>query len=197
VTVTTSLDNIREARPFPRVKTIVLFGDSMLGRFTKARIDRLQRLCHGYTVLNCAAGGFTSNDGVVRAAIVAKMQPDVVVLSFGANDSAPDRLVELAVFASNIGSIVAAFSGAAIFGFLPPSVVEIDGIGPRGRTNRVLAEYRGVLRTAVPPSHAVDIDATLAPLIVAGTAVHEDGLHLNDAAYALAIAALAERITTV
>lgn len=176
------------------MRTIVLFGDSMLGRFNKARIDRLEReIGADAVVVNCAAGGWTSADGVRRAELVARMDPDVVVLSFGANDCAPGRHVSLDAFTANVRSIVAAFARSRVVAFLPPSVVEHDGVGPRGRTNAVLDTYRTALRTAVA-GRVVDADATLAPLVAEGTAVHEDGLHLTGPAYRTVITALGRQI---
>jgi lysophospholipase L1-like esterase len=177
------------------VKTIVLFGDSMLGRFTKPRIDQLEAETGPDTVaFNCAAGGWTSRDGALRARTIAKIDPDVVVLSFGANDCRPDRLVDLDAFAENIRTIIDAFPRASPIGFLPPSVVEQDGIGPRGRTNLVVDRYRTVLRDAVTARRAVETDAAIAPLTASGRPAHEDGLHLTGEAYGLVITALAERI---
>ncbi|HEY0497086.1 MAG TPA: GDSL-type esterase/lipase family protein [Kutzneria sp.] len=166
---------------------IVLFGDSMLGRFTKPRIVQLESEVGDATVFNCAAGGWTSADGAVRAATIAKTEPDFVVLSFGANDCAPGRIVPLDDYASNLRVIAGAFAPATLISFLPPSVVEVDGVGRAGRTNAVLDTYRRVFRDVVPL--AVDTDAVLRPH--AQEPVHEDGLHLTDAAYRVVISALA------
>lgn len=191
----------RQRRPDRRddkgatLKTIVLFGDSMLGRFTKSRIDQLEDEAEAdAVVINCAAGGWTSRDGARRAEAVARIAPDVVVLSFGTNDCAPERLVGLDSFGAYLRSTVEAFPLATVLGFLPPSVVEQDGVGPRGRTNTVLAAYRDVLRDAVPPGRVVETDAVLAPLVASGAATHVDGLHLTDEAYRLVITALAELV---
>ncbi|KIF77992.1 hypothetical protein QR77_37560 [Streptomyces sp. 150FB] len=177
------------------MKTIVLFGDSMLGRFTKSRIDHLEgETVTGAVVINCAAGGWTSRDGARRAEAVARIAPDVVVLSFGANDCAPERLVDLDSFGAYLRAIAGAFPRATVLGFLPPSVVEQDGVGPRGRTNAVLASYRDVLRDIVSADRAVETDAVLAPLAASGVPTHVDGIHLTDEAYRLVITALAELV---
>jgi lysophospholipase L1-like esterase len=177
------------------LKTIVLFGDSMLGRFTKSRIDQLEdEVTADALVINCAAGGWTSHDGARRAEVVATMAPDVVVLSFGTNDCAPERLVGLESFGAYLRSTAGAFPRATVLGFLPPSVVEQDGVGPRGRTNAVMASYRDVLRDVVSPDRALETDAVLAPLVASGVATHVDGLHLTDDAYRLVIRALAELV---
>ncbi|QRP43342.1 GDSL-type esterase/lipase family protein [Amycolatopsis sp. FDAARGOS 1241] len=179
------------------MKKIVLFGDSMLGRFTKPRIDQLEAEAGDVVVFNCAAGGWKSDDGARRAAAIALIEPDVVVLSFGANDCAPDRLVELPAYEKNMRVIADAFAPAALVAFLPPAIEEVDGVGRRGRTNAVLDTYRGVLRDLVSAPNALETDAALAPLIARGEPVHEDGLHLTGDAYRLVISALAERITAV
>ncbi|WP_327686354.1 SGNH/GDSL hydrolase family protein [Streptomyces sp. NBC_00467] len=167
----------------------------MLGRFTKARIDQLENeVGAGTVVVNCAAGGWTSHDGARRAQVIARLAPDVVVLSFGTNDCAPERLVGLDSFAVHLHAIIEAFPLATVVAFLPPSVAEQDGVGPRGRTNAVLSSYRHALREAVSAGRALDTDATLGALVAMGAPVHVDGLHLTDEAYGLVIPALAKLI---
>ncbi|WP_329453938.1 SGNH/GDSL hydrolase family protein [Streptomyces sp. NBC_01497] len=177
------------------MKTVVLFGDSMLGRFTKSRIDQFEdEAVTEIVVINCGAGGWTCRDGARRVEMVARMAPDVVVLSFGMNDCAPERLVGLDAFGAYLRSIVEAFPRATVLGFLPPSVIEQDGVGPRGRTNTVLASYRDVLRDVVDLGRAVETDEVLAPLVAAGVPTHVDGIHLTDEAYRLVIRALARLV---
>lgn len=177
------------------MKKVILFGDSMLGRFTKHRIDQLEDESGADTlVLNCAAGGWTSHDGARRARMAAALDPDVVVLSFGTNDCVPARLVDLGTFTANLRATIGAFGPATVIGFLPPPVVEHDGVGPRGRTNAVLSTYRDALRDAVSARNAVETDAALAPLTASGTLAYEDGLHLTAEAYRLVITALAAHV---
>lgn len=175
--------------------SIVLYGDSMLARFTKTRIDRLEHQAgSGAMVLNCAAGGWTSEDGSRRAKAVAELAPDVVVLSFGTNDSVPERRVGPDIFAANVHRIVAAFPLAHVLGLVPPSVMEREGVGPRGRTNSLLAPYRAILRDAVGHDRAIETDRVLASLALSGAPVHVDDLHLTDDAYDLVIADMARQI---
>jgi lysophospholipase L1-like esterase len=174
------------------VTIIVLFGDSMLGRYTRPRIEQLeQRMGGDAVVVNCAAGGWTSDAGLRRAALVARIRPDAVVLSFGGNDCRPDLRVDRQRFAANLTAITSAFEPAPAVAFLPPSMLEQDGVGPGGRTNADLAGYRDLLADAVH-GRVLDTDSALGPLSAAGTPVHEDGLHLTGDAYRLVTPVLAD-----
>jgi lysophospholipase L1-like esterase len=180
------------------VTTIVLFGDSMLGRYTRPRIELLEHhLGPEVVVVNCAAGGWTSADGLRRAELVARIRPDVVVLSFGANDCRPDRRVEREDFAANLAAITAAFGPTPAVGFLPPSLVETDGVGLGGRTNADLAGYRALLAAAVA-GQVLDTDAALESMPTGGTSAHEeDGLHLTGEAYRLVTPVLADVVREI
>jgi lysophospholipase L1-like esterase len=172
---------------------VMLFGDSMLARFTKPRIQSLERELGGTaTVYNCAAGGWDSSDGVARAPLLGRLDWAAVVLSFGANDCAPWKRVAIDRFAENLDAIVAAFDGARLLAFLPPVIEERPDSGSGSRTNRELDAYREVLRAAVGADACLDTDRTLA---AAGTpCLEEDGLHLTDAGYTILIPALARVI---
>ncbi|TDD44456.1 hypothetical protein E1286_27035 [Nonomuraea terrae] len=164
---------------------VMLFGDSMLARFTKERIQHLEReLGDAATVHNCAAGGWDSSDGVRRAPLLARVGWDVIVLSFGANDCAPWKRVPIDRFAENVAAIAKAFDGARRVAFLPPVIDE--HAGRPSRSNRVLDEYREVLRASA--------DACLdTPRLLTG-GLEADGLHLTADSYTTLIPALAEVI---
>jgi lysophospholipase L1-like esterase len=169
---------------------VMLFGDSMLGRFTKPRILQLEHeLRSAATVYNCAAGGWDSSDCAPRAAVLARLAPAVVVVSLGANDCAPWKRVAPAAFAENVATVVEAFRGSAVVGFLPPVIREVDGPGTGRRSNADLDRYREILRTAVGPAACVDLATVLADVDFAP--LEEDGLHLTAEGYAAVIPALA------
>ncbi|MBF8184279.1 hypothetical protein ITP53_00650 [Nonomuraea sp. K274] len=176
----------------PRIRDLMLFGDSMLARFTKARIRHLERELHGTaTVYNCAAGGWDSSDGVRCAPMLARPGWDVVVVSFGANDCAPWKRVPIDRFAENIDAIAEAFDGAHLVAFLPPVMQEIVRPGLGSRTNRELDAYREVLRAAVGADACLDTDQIL------NGGLEEDGLHLTGDAYTLLMPTLARVIARV
>lgn len=170
---------------------VVLFGDSMLARFTKPHIQLLeQELGPGMTVFNCATGGFDSADGVARASTLGELNWDVVVLSFGANDCAPWKHVAIDQFAANITTILKAFGSAKPVAFLPPVIREVVRPGLGKRTNRELHAYRDVLRSAVGP------DASLETSTYVGLdGLEDDGLHLTSDSYQKLIPALARVIS--
>ncbi|MGP4017690.1 SGNH/GDSL hydrolase family protein [Saccharopolyspora sp. 5N708] len=173
---------------------IMLFGDSMLARFTKPRIQQLERELGGdATLYNCAAGGWDSTDGVTRAPVLAGLGCSTVVLSFGGNDCAPWKRVALDQFTANIGAIVDAFAGASLVAFLPPVIEEIERPGLGMRTNRELDQYREVLRSAVGADACLETDRILSP---GGTArgLEDDGLHLTGESYTSLIPPLAQVI---
>ncbi|PZG12145.1 GDSL-type esterase/lipase family protein [Nonomuraea aridisoli] len=164
---------------------VMLFGDSMLARFTKDRIQHLERELGGTaTVYNCAAGGWDSSDGVRRAPLLARYDWDAVVLSFGANDCAPWKCVPIERFAENVAAIARAFAGARRVAFLPP-VIDESARHP-SRSNRVLDTYREVLRASA--------DACLETDLILTGGLEADGLHLTADSYTTLIPALAEVI---
>jgi lysophospholipase L1-like esterase len=172
----------------------MLFGDSMLARFTKPRIQQLEHeLRGGATVYNCAAGGWDSADGAARAALLARAGWATVVLSFGANDCAPWKRVSLEEFAANIGTIVDALAPARLVAFLPPAIREIEKPGLGARRNRELAAYRDVLRGAVGADACLETDRLLSTAEGPG-GLEPDGLHLTDDSYTFLIPALAQVI---
>jgi lysophospholipase L1-like esterase len=176
------------------VTTIVLYGDSMLGRYTRPRIEQLeQEVGPDALVINCAAGGWNSADGLRRAHLIGRIRPDVVVVSFGANDCRPDRQIAPERFEANVTAMVAALGDVPAIGFLPPSVAEQDGVGHGGRTNKVVAIYQELLAKAVQ-GRVLDTDAALSQMVANGIAVHEDGLHLNAEAYRRVTTELARTI---
>lgn len=175
---------------------VLLYGDSMLGRFTKPRIANLEdAVDRPVLVLNGAAGGWDSTDCARRASVLAQCAPAVVVLSLGANDCASGRQVPLDTFVRNLATVRAAFAGSGLVAFLPPTVRETDVLGdpvalPR-RRNVVLDSYRDALRDAAGTHRSLDVPQTLArhpetdPL-------EDDGLHLTAQAYDLLIPELAQ-----
>jgi hypothetical protein len=178
------------AAPYP-TRPVMLFGDSMLARFTKPRIRHLERELRGAaTVYNCAAGGWDSIDGAVRALHLGRLEWAVVVLSFGANDCAPWKRVAIDRFTTNIETIVRAFDGAHLVAFLPPVIQEVDQPGRGCRRNRELDGYRDVLRAAVGAGACLETPCILA----AGQGLEADGLHLTEDSYARLMPALGQVI---
>ncbi|MFJ9391840.1 SGNH/GDSL hydrolase family protein [Nocardioides sp. NPDC101246] len=174
------------------MRSVVLYGDSMLARFTKPRIDALEKRLDRATVHNCAAGGWTSDDCARRASVTARLRPDVLVLSLGMNDCAPWKLVPQDRFEANVRTVLEHFEGSRIVGFLPPPVVEQERPGLGTRTNEVLDRYRDSLRDLVGASACLETgdllcgtpDGTLEP----------DGVHLTSVSYDALTPFLAELV---
>lgn len=178
---------------------VLLYGDSMLGRFTRPRIADLEdAVDRPVVVLNGAAGGWDSTDCARRAPVLARCAPAVVVLSLGTNDCAPWRQVPLDVFARNLATVRAGFAGSDLVGFLPPTVREApteNGTDARpSRSNVVLDRYRDVLRDTAGAHRSLETPELLARHVDA-EALEADGLHLTAHAYDLLIPELARIVT--
>lgn len=108
------------------MKSIVLFGDSLFGRFGRDYILQLEGAVKDSTVYNCAAGGFNTFDGLKRADFIAKLKTDYVCISFGANDCNPfkGQPVALEKFAQNLTSMIQSFTGSKIILFPCPPVYD-------------------------------------------------------------------------
>ncbi|MFZ3009741.1 MAG: SGNH/GDSL hydrolase family protein [Candidatus Microsaccharimonas sp.] len=168
------------------MKEIVLFGDSLLGRFNNNLIDQLEQTIPSSNVYNCAAGGWNSNDGIKRVEYIAMLSPDVVVLSFGANDTAPwKEQVALSTFIQNMEFMVRTFTKAKVIVLLCPHV-SVESPEQTKEFNNSLDMYNEAIRRICDEHHAVYIDSD--GLLVNLDDYHEDdGVHLNQAAYDLII----------
>lgn len=179
---------------------IVLFGDSLLGNFYKEHIQELESKIHDGDVYNCAVGGWDTDDGVVKAAYIASLNPDAVILSFGTNDSAPWKQVPIDRFKSNIQEILNTFKTSKIIFFLPPPINEAKDTDGERRTNVLTREYSDAAKEVCIGMGSVwiiDSWEIFAPLLASGYDYHtEDGVHLNDTENALLITHIAAALTS-
>jgi lysophospholipase L1-like esterase len=179
--------------------TLVLFGDSLLAEVGKDRIAMFEETLPGYDVYNCAAGGWNTNDCLKKAPYIARLKPDVVVISLGTNDSASWKQVPLEVFADNIPKIAAAFKSSKVIYFLPPPVNEASTeASGMPRSNEALKQYHDVAKHICQEQAIAYIDSfrIFMPLLDAEKDYHlDDGVHLTDTAYQTIAAELAKIIS--
>ena len=177
---------------------IVLFGDSLFGRFNKNLLDQLESHIPSSTVYNCAAGGLNSIDSVRRVDYIAQLQPDYVFVSLGANDCAPwKEQVPLDEFAANIEKIIQAFNKSKVIMLLCPAV-HLESKEQTDEFNELLSRYNAKIKELCDNNAAsyVDVDALLKPLTEQSIDFHaEDGMHLNQDGYDLVINDLARLVT--
>jgi lysophospholipase L1-like esterase len=105
-------------------------------------------------------------------------------MSFGTNDAAPWKLVQMEIFKKNLMQIFKLFSAAHIVYFLPPPVQESESFP---LPNRLLKQYYdSALEMA--QLHQIDSIPSLdifGQLLAKGDHYHlEDGVHLNDLGFA-------------
>ena len=176
---------------------VMLFGDSMLARFTKRRICHLEQEIGADllpSVLNCAVGGWDSGDGLRGASHLARVAAPFVVLSLGMNDCAPWKLVPAPAFSRNLAALRQAFAGSHVIGFLPPSISEQPDPDSNHRTNLILDVYREAMRDALQPELCLDVNKILEDSKFA--TLDEDGIHLTDESYSALIPHLGKLIRT-
>ncbi len=124
------------------MKKLVLYGDSLFAQTGKDRIKLFEKILPDCDVYNCAVGGWNTNDCVEKAPYIAKLQPDVLVVSLGTNDAAPWKQVSLETFVSNISKIVNSFSKSKIIWFLPTPIDEAKAKNDGWKlTNKLVKEY--------------------------------------------------------
>ncbi len=170
------------------MKSVVLFGDSMFGRFSRDYILRLEESVKDITVYNCATGGFNTRDGLKRIDFISKLKADYVCLSFGANDSNPfkGQPVPLEEFEKNFISIIKSFSGSKIILFPCPPVYDPNDPAETKNFNEILAQYNSVIKDIATKTNSefINVITIYGELLRKGENYHiEDGLHLNDLGY--------------
>lgn len=179
-------------------KSVVLFGDSLLGRFGKSLIQQLENKLENTTVYNCAAGGLNTEDGVERADFISQLRPNYVVISFGANDCAPwKEQIPLEKFENNLQRIVESFSQAKVVMFLCPSASDFDDKEGTAQFNDLLQRYNDCATQVAIKNGASVIDSqrTYGELLKSGNDYHVgDGIHLNEVGYDILIEELVRLI---
>lgn len=169
------------------MKKLILFGDSLFGQLGKHRIIQMEKALEDYDVYNCAAGGWDTHDCLGKAPYIAKLEPDVVVISLGTNDAAPWKQIPLDIFTSNLPRLFAAFSNSKIVYFLPPPVDESKLLDyKKTLTNEIMSQYCDSARIICENNGVSVIESwdVFKPMLDGGQEYHvEDGIHLNDLAY--------------
>lgn len=179
------------------MKSLVLFGDSLLGRFGKDLINQLESKLNDTVVYNCAAGGQTTNDGVKRAPFIAKLEPDYVFISFGANDAAPWKAqTDINKFRDNFNEILDAFSKPQIIVLVCPEADE--ALDSQNKDfNISLKEYNQVINEICERRAIATVSSDIyGKTLKNGNDYHfGDGLHLNQHGYEAVIDELIHIIT--
>ena len=170
------------------MKSVVLFGDSLFGRFGRDYILQLEETVKDITVYNCAAGGFNTRDGLKRADFTAQLKADYVCLSFGANDSSPfkGQPVPLVEFANNLTSIIQAFADSKVILFPCPPVYDPSDPAETKNFNKVLIQYNAIIKDIAikTNSELINSENVYGELLDKDEKYHiEDGLHLNNLGY--------------
>ena len=182
------------------MKKLVLFGDSLFAQAGKHRLLMLEQALPGYDVYNCAVGGWDTNDCVGKAPYIAKLEPDVLVISLGTNDAAPWKQVPLEKFKENIPKIFNSFSKAKIVYFLPAPVDEVKIANTDTRRSiKGIKEYHDAAREVCEAQGIAYINsfAVFKPFLDSGKDYHvEDGVHFNDFAYEIIAGELAKILST-
>lgn len=179
------------------MKSVVLFGDSLFGRFGRDYILKLENAVKNITVYNCAAGGFDTRDGIKRADYIAKLKADYVCLSFGANDCSPlkGQPVSIEDFENNLLSIIQSFTGSKIILFPCPPVYDPNDLDKSKTFNDILVQYNAKIEDIALSTNSkfIDSETVYGELLDNNEDYHlEDGVHLNNLGYQKLIEELAK-----
>lgn len=168
---------------------LIMFGDSHLGRCGRRQISSLESALSGrYDVYNCAADGLNSDDLVNKAAYLAGLKPDVVIISDGTNDCDLSKHVELDRYRANLVKIIDNFAGSQVI-LLPPIPMDESRLSAedgKALSNDSLKEYHDAALdvSAQKQIAAIDSWAVYDRLRKNKQDYHEaDGLHLNQEGY--------------
>ncbi len=167
------------------MKSLILFGDSHLGRFSRRWMKMVEENVKDTVVYNCAAGGQYTSDGVKQAPLISKLKPDYVVISFGGNDSSRPKQITPKMFEENMISIIDSFKGSKIILLPCPPGFDED---PKEleRWNKQITPYNEVLKKVAKNKkvNIIDSEEIYRPLLERGENYHEEGgIHMNDLGY--------------
>ena len=176
---------------------IVLFGDSHLGRFGKSQVELLESLIPGSIVYNCAMGGATSEDGVVRAKFMGQLQPDVVIVSYKGNDVSPwKKITPKEKYLQNMRAVFEAFPYSRKILFSSPDV-ELADATQTEKYNQRATKYAEALLPVCDELGVVIVHGQ--DVVSAMNEVHHepDGVHMTEPAYREVIYTLATAVLSL
>lgn len=171
---------------------VVLLGDSHLAHLGAAP-EVIGR--PGVSeVLNAAEGGAGAGDLLEQVRRAGVAGDDVLVVSVGTNDAAPDDALPLEEFADALRRFLDEVEPARSVLLVPPGVVEERQTDDGDRTNRGVAAYaeRAAALFGAAGAQVVESWVLVAPL--RDRAFAGDGLHLSDAGYDVVLPALREAL---
>lgn len=177
---------------------IVLFGDSLFANMSKRHVLKIEKQIPGSDAYNCAVGGWDSNDCVAKGPYIAKLEPDVLIISLGTNDASSWKLVELEKFKENVNKIIDIFKGSKFIYFLPPPSDETKHAPDRVRKNETTKQYHDAAKSICGEKGALTINSwdIFKPMLDRGEVYHvEDGTHLEENAYDIIIAKIVTLLT--
>ncbi len=167
--------------------TIVAMGDSLtegLGvesvQAYPAQLERkLRAEGYNYTVINAGVSGETSSGALARIDWVLTLQPDIVILATGGNDSL--RAIDPALTESNLRQLVKQFQAANVIVVLA-GMQTVQNLG---------ADYTEAFR-AIYPKVAAEADLILIPFLLEGVAGdpklnQEDFIHPTADGYTIVV----------
>src|SRR3989344_491150 len=140
------------------MKKLILFGDSLVANFHKTVLAVLEKRTNT-EVYNCATCGWDTNDGALKAPYIAGLKPEVVVFSFGTNDSSPWKQLEVSVVTENIKKIIGSFRGSEIVFLLPPPVHEDRQEPNKKRSNTAIEQYANAIKDVLDQESVKYIDS--------------------------------------
>ncbi len=175
------------ATALPTDGTIVAMGDSLtegLGVDSResypAQLEhKLQENGYNYTVINAGVSGETSSGALARVEWVLTLQPDIVILATGGNDSL--RGIDPAVTAQNLRALVETFQAANVTVILA-GMQTVQNMGQ---------PYTDAFR-AIYPAVAAEFDLILIPFLLEGVASdpqlnQEDFIHPTAEGYTIVV----------
>lgn len=171
------------------MKKIVLFGDSLFANISKTELLSLESRLPDYDVYNFAVGGWNTSDCLKKAAFIATLKPDILMLSVGSNDCAPWKQVDIKVYEDNIKGIFKIFSGTKMIYFLPPPINEtvfINDAKRKGLNNSVVKSYHDSAKRLCEDNQITFLDSwkVFKTLMDKGEDYHiSDGLHFSKTGY--------------
>lgn len=175
------------------MKKLVLFGDSLLANFNKPFSGKLEQVTN-CEVYNCATCGWDTSDGVQKAPYISNLKPDVVVFSFGTNDSSPWRQLPITTVTENLSKIFVNFRGSEMIFLLPPPINEDRQEPNKQRLNTTIEQYANAIKVSVEQENIKYIDSwkVFRDILDSKQDYHEeDGIHFNDLGYETVINAVA------